>query len=690
MLPLQQHNQEEDKSALRKFAERKAKQQGRKLTKKLAKQGAKLAGKIAKVIAKKFILALTKLLAWLVGTVGLPVLGIALGFIIAIVIVSLAWTYLLGTGEGLSGQDKKIHQYIVQQANSTVNMKSSLEKPYRVPEKLIAATIQLEAFSKNDDIKDIIKKMASSLAPTFDYGQYNEWKEKQVTVCEDGVCTKGKKVHTDNMVTKLDFVEYWNGSTTFTYTPHVTDWKTKTEITYKTIQVPVQKIVLKDEEVTTTREVCEQVLVPGEPIIVMIGDGIYRTIPGPDTYKEVCKNVTDTTTVTNKESVTVMENKKIEIKTITKTRNQYYTSQKSTTTDYSTLDSILNSYSLGLNDKKLIEANYLFMGGTIAYTEWLQSMGSGLIVGGGFFDGNIIPGAGVPPQFMPFYRTAEKKYGVDWYVLAAIHFVETGFSTHPTMISSVGAVGHLQFMPATWVGWKYNIGGGLVSPSTDITSIPVIASGRGYGRDGNGDGKADPWNVEDAVHTAAYYLASNNYNTDPRGAVWHYNHAEWYVNKVLSNAEKFKNAAVYEGGEGAIPDLKPGSFMRPAVGPLSSPYGPRWGKMHYGLDIASGGKSSIPIVAAADGVVHRSYFSSSYGNVVYIKHKIDGKDYETLYAHMTMRAVAEGAKIKQGQFLGYMGTTGQSTGVHLHFEIHSPSWNSSKSGAINPALLVQF
>ncbi|RHW35993.1 peptidase M23 [Neobacillus notoginsengisoli] len=689
MLPLQQQNNDNDKSALRKIAEQKAKKQGGKLARKLVKKGAKLAARLSKILAKKFIMALTKLLVWLVGTVGLPVIGIALGILVAIILISLAWAFLFGTGEGLTGEDKKTHEYIVQQANSTVNMNSSIERPYRVPEKLIAATIQLEVFSKNDDIKKVISTMANKLKPSFDYGSYDEWKEKQVTVCEDGKCKAGNVVRTKNMVSKLDFVEYWNGSTIFTYTPHVSDWVTKTVITYKTIQVPVQKIVVIDEEVTTKREICEQVLVPGEPRIIWINEDIFRVIPGIDTYKEVCRTVTEKSTVPKKVPTTVWEEQKIEIKTITKTRHQYFTSQKTQNTDYSKLDAILNSYSLSINDKKLVEANYLFLGGTINYTEWLQTTGGGFVVGGGFFDGNIIPGGGVPPQFMPYYRSAEKKYGVDWYVLAAIHFVETGFSTHPTMISSAGAVGHVQFMPATWVGWKYNIGGGLVSPSTDITSIPVIAAGRGYGRDANGDGKADPWDIEDAIHTAAYYLASNKYSSDPRGAIWHYNHAEWYVNKVLSNADRFKNAAVYEGG-GDIPQLKPGSFMRPAVGPVSSPYGYRWGSMHYGIDIASGGKSNVPIVAAADGVVHRSYYSTSYGNVVYIKHKIGGKDYETIYAHMTNRAVAAGAQVKQGQFLGYMGTTGKSTGVHLHFEIHSPSWNAAKSAAINPALLVQF
>ncbi|MDA6131423.1 hypothetical protein OSK38_29155, partial [Escherichia coli] len=81
--------------------------------------------------------------------------------------------------------------------------------------------IQLDAFQKNDDIKSVIKKMANALAPTFDYGQYDEWKEKQVTVCEDGKCNAGPVKRTSNMVTKLNHVEYWNGTTTFTYTPKV-------------------------------------------------------------------------------------------------------------------------------------------------------------------------------------------------------------------------------------------------------------------------------------------------------------------------------------------------------------------------------------------------------------------------------------------------------------------------------------
>lgn len=243
-------------------------------------------------------------------------------------------------------------------------------------------------------------------------------------------------------------------------------------------------------------------------------------------------------------------------------------------------------------------------------------------------------------------------------------------------------------MPATWVGWKYNIGGGLVSSSVDITSLSVIASGRGYGRDGDGDGKADPWSVADAIHTAAYYLSKNNYGADARKAIWQYNHADWYVDKVLANAEKFRAEAVYKPAEGDMPPMTAGAFMRPTTGSVTSGYGPRWGKFHGGVDIAKAG--TVPVVSVADGVVVRSYVSSSYGNCIIIRHNVEGQQYETLYAHLRDRAVQTGATVTKGQFIGNMGNTGDSTGQHLHFEIHKGSWNVSKSNRMNPVLFIQF
>lgn len=129
------------------------------------------------------------------------------------------------------------------------------------------------------------------------------------------------------------------------------------------------------------------------------------------------------------------------------------------------------------------------------------------------------------------------------------------------------------------------------------------------------------------------------------------------------------------------PAITSGSFMWPASGTFTSGYGPRWGKLHAGIDIAN--SADVPIVASAGGTVIRAHYSSSYGNVVYISHNIDGQVYTTLYAHMEALHVRAGQSVSKGQQIGIMGNTGRSTGQHLHFEIHKGPWIGQKN-AVNP------
>jgi len=93
-------------------------------------------------------------------------------------------------------------------------------------------------------------------------------------------------------------------------------------------------------------------------------------------------------------------------------------------------------------------------------------------------------------------------------------------------------------------------------------------------------------------------------------------------------------------------------------------YGTR--RHHNGTDIASPGIYGTPIYAAKSGVVTTSLKVSSYGNYVVVSHS-DG--YQTLYAHMSRRAVSVGDVVKQGDILGYVGNTGVVTGTHLHYEV---------------------
>ena len=110
---------------------------------------------------------------------------------------------------------------------------------------------------------------------------------------------------------------------------------------------------------------------------------------------------------------------------------------------------------------------------------------------------------------------------------------------------------------------------------------------------------------------------------------------------------------------------------------------------HNGIDIAEAG--THPIFATADGRVTRSYYSTSYGEVIMIEHNFNGQIWESVYAHMRSgsRRVSTGAYVKQGQQLGVMGSTGDSTGQHLHFELHKGRWNLNKTNAVDPLVFLE-
>jgi hypothetical protein len=113
-------------------------------------------------------------------------------------------------------------------------------------------------------------------------------------------------------------------------------------------------------------------------------------------------------------------------------------------------------------------------------------------------------------NYIDLYKAAGAQYGVPWEILAAVHYVESGASGSTNRTSYAGAQGPMQFMPGTW---------------------------RAYGVDANGDGVADAHNVSDAIYGAANLLAAGGAaegNID--AALFNYNHAQWYVNKVKNIA----------------------------------------------------------------------------------------------------------------------------------------------------------
>lgn len=127
------------------------------------------------------------------------------------------------------------------------------------------------------------------------------------------------------------------------------------------------------------------------------------------------------------------------------------------------------------------------------------------------------------------------------------------------------------------------------------------------------------------------------------------------------------------------------TFIKPVEGSYSSNFGMRNGRMHWGVDIA--GNSGKTIKSAAAGkVINSTTTNSGYGEYIIVRHNIGGQTYDTLYAHMRSgsRKVVVGNTVTQGQALGIVGSTGNSTGPHLHFEIHIGTWNGSYTNAVNP------
>lgn len=116
-------------------------------------------------------------------------------------------------------------------------------------------------------------------------------------------------------------------------------------------------------------------------------------------------------------------------------------------------------------------------------------------------------------------------------------------------------------------------------------------------------------------------------------------------------------------------DLATDGFVAPLEGRLSSPFGWRniavnGNRFHAGVDIVA--NSGTPVAAARDGLVTRAGWWGTYGNVVVLDH---GDGSETRYAHLSRVTVAAGDAVRQGDVVGAVGSTGASTGPHLHFEL---------------------
>lgn len=122
-------------------------------------------------------------------------------------------------------------------------------------------------------------------------------------------------------------------------------------------------------------------------------------------------------------------------------------------------------------------------------------------------------------------------------------------------------------------------------------------------------------------------------------------------------------AKIMERGTKVIPSRGTGRLSWPAKGYISSGFGTRWGRLHKGIDIAGSGT----VMAADNGRVTLAGWDGDYGKAIIIDH---GNGMQTLYGHLSTINVKVGDVVEQGKQIGVKGSTGDSTGVHLHFEVH--------------------
>jgi hypothetical protein len=137
----------------------------------------------------------------------------------------------------------------------------------------------------------------------------------------------------------------------------------------------------------------------------------------------------------------------------------------------------------------------------------------------------------IPPQYLRLYRAAGARYGLDWTALAAVGKIECdhgrsrAVGCHRGEENPAGAAGPAQFLTGTW---------------------------RRYGVDGDGDGRRDRWGPADAIFGMANYLRASGAPADYGRALYAYNHAAWYVQAVLAQAQRYRGA--YLPPSSAVPD----------------------------------------------------------------------------------------------------------------------------------------
>jgi murein DD-endopeptidase MepM/ murein hydrolase activator NlpD len=295
---------------------------------------------------------------------------------------------------------------------------------------------------------------------------------------------------------------------------------------------------------------------------------------------------------------------------------------------------------------------------------------------------DFISGIDIPPEYRPFIEEAAQKYHIpDWFIAAVIQR-ESSFNW--LSLSNAGAAGLMQLMPDTFseiinrvnadfgtnftVKDIYNPRANILAGTAEWAELFNMYNG---GAD-NIDWKGDGWKDQTL-------RAGRGYNAGPGNATGNWlPGAHEYMDPLIKYAEAYKGAS-----SGEITDILPVQSKNARI--TASFHERRPNEIHQGVDIG-GVPVGTPIISVSNGRAVVGWDENGYGNYVVIQ----SAQYNCLYGHMSKVFVRNGEMVKAGQEIGELGSSGRSTGPHLHFGISRNTGENWNTGWIDPGSVVRI
>ncbi|MGI9951307.1 peptidoglycan DD-metalloendopeptidase family protein [Moorellaceae bacterium AZ2] len=269
------------------------------------------------------------------------------------------------------------------------------------------------------------------------------------------------------------------------------------------------------------------------------------------------------------------------------------------------------------------------------------------LMGSGIDPAAAVSASMIPPDLMPFFMEAEREYGIPWWFLAAVALRESSFD-HRAINSTTGCFGIMQVSPTNWEHYAPRLGfdpeKDRYNPRAQILMGAFLLYEQGL--------KSVDWEgnwQEQAAPVLAFYVGAGRGEEAVRKA-----YAMGYIPDIYAYAERFQT---YHNAVWPVPGWT-------EITDTYHPEATLFRRAHHGIDIAA--PHGVDAVSVSAGRVEYTGWDAIYGNYIDISDGI----YMYRYGHLSRILVSEGEEVLPGKVIGLVGSTGKSSGPHLHFEVH--------------------